>query len=515
MKPNGRLLGLLLIIALCLMVWSCVQKQEPAAKPANIRIGIATFSHETCTFCPDPTGIAEWEFYGPPLRGGEVLKSDEYIRGFVGMAQEYGGVDLIGIYSPREAKGGSSGSWITQEAFDKYTNGMAEDLKQAGRLDGVYLALHGAMAVTGVPKPEAEIVRRIRKVAGKIPIFVTLDLHANEDHELSDAADAVFIIKRYPHFDSAEQGECAARILIRTIRGTYKPTMATRKPGVITPSVFQGTGTSPAMEIMERARIWENRAKDAFVSVAFGFAYADVPDVGATVMVVTNNDQKLADKIAEDMSNFIWLNREAFAGKKLPKTKEGVSQAIAAAKAGKKPVIVADHSDRTGNSTHILAELIRQGAKNFCITTLSDKKAIDEIAAKAKVGDTVTVNVGGYADQFAGNPVKITGKVDFLDKYDKFDKVAVLHFGDNNRVILTPLLHQVMDPDIFEPLGIHMKDLDIIVLKSRVHFRRGFVETGIAGAVYEVDAPGLGPADLSTIPYKNIPKDLYPLSKKM
>jgi microcystin degradation protein MlrC len=62
---------------------------------------------------------------------------------------------------------------------------------------------------------------------------------------------------------------------------------------------------------------------------------------------------------------------------------------------------------------------------------------------------------------------------------------------------------------------LYMKDLEIIVLKSRVHFRRGFVETGIAGAVYEVDAPGLGPADLSIIPYKNIPKDLYPLAKKM
>lgn len=515
MRMIWKLMGILLIVGLSLTVWSCGQKQQEAVKPANVRIGIATFSHETCTFCPDPTGVAEWEFYGPPMRGDEVLKSDEYIRGFVRMAQEYGGVDLVGIYSPREAKGGSSGSWVTQEAFDKYTNGMAEDFKQAGHLDGIYLALHGAMAVTGVPKPEAEIARRIRKVVGKTPIFITLDLHANEDHELSDAADAVFIIKRYPHFDTAEQGERAARILMRTIRGTYKPTMATRKPGIITPSVFQGTGTSPAMEIMERARIWENRAQDAFVSVAFGFAYADVPDVGATVMVVTNNDQKLADKIAEDMSNFIWLNREAFAGKKLPKTKEGVTLAIAAARAGKKPVIVADHSDRTGNSTHILAELIRQGAKNFCITTLSDKKAIDEIAAKARVGDTVTVNVGGYADQFAGSPVKITGKVDFLGKYDKFDKVAVLHFGDNNRVILTPLLHQVMEPDIFEPLGINMKDLDIIVLKSRVHFRRGFVETGIAGAVYEVDAPGLGPADLSTIPYKNIPKDLYPLAKKM
>lgn len=503
----------------CVMICLCVSlgaiAQSPArSAPSPVRIGIATFSHETCTFCPQPTGIAEWEFYGPPMRGAEVFRAGGYIRGFVDAAHEYDGVDLIGIYSPRDAKGGSSGSWVTREAFDKYTAGMAEDLKQAGRLDGLFLALHGAMAVTGVPKPEAEIVRRMRKAVGQIPIFVTLDLHANEDRELSDAANAVFIIKRYPHYDTALQGERSARIMIRTIRGSYKPVMATRKPGIITPSVFQGTDMSPSMDIMERARKWEERTKDAFVSVAYGFAYADVPDVGATVMVVTNNDQKLADSIADDMSAYIWRVREQFAGKKLPKTKEGVTRAIAAAQEGKKPVVIADHSDRTGNSTHILEELIRQGGKNFCITTLADERAVNEIAAKAKVGSMVTVNVGGYADQFSGNPVKITGTVDFLGRYERFDKVVVLRFGENNRVILTPLLHEATDTGIFPPLGIKLADLDIIVLKSRVHFRRGYYENGLAGTILEIDAPGLGPADLSTIPYKNIPKDLYPLFRK-
>jgi len=377
----------------------------------------------------------------------------------------------------------------------------------------VYLALHGAMAVTGVPKPEAELVRRVRQAVGQIPIFVTLDLHANEDHELPEAANAVFIIKRYPHYDSYEQGERAARILIRTVRGAYKPVMAARKPGVITPSVFQDTAMSPAMEIMERARIWEHRAQDAFVSVAFGFAYADVPDVGATVMVITNDDRKLAEEIAQDMSDYIWRMREQFAGKKLPKVKDGVAQAIAAATAGRKPVVVADHSDRTGNSSWILEELIRQGASRFCITTIADSRAIDEIKAKAKVGDTVQVNVGGYADQYAGKPVPIRGKVEYLGNYGNHPAVAVLQFGDGNRVILTPLLEQVTDTDIFEPLGIKLSDVDIIVLKSRVHFRRGYVENGFAKEVVWIDAPGLGPADLSGIPYKNIPKDLYPLTK--
>jgi microcystin degradation protein MlrC len=500
----------LIFLVGALVFGSGCQKTSGRGKP--IRIAVARFSHETCTFCPKPTTIEDWEYYGPPSR--DLLSSNEgYIGGFKTMCEEYGGVELVGVLSPRGARGGSSGSWITQEAYDKYSYGIVDDLKDQGPFDGVFLSLHGAMAVTGIPKPEAELVRRVRAAIGDIPIFVTLDLHANEDHELSDVADAVFIIKRYPHYDTTLQGERAGRVMIKTIRGKYKPTMATRKPGVITPSVFQGTGVSPAMEIMERARRWENQRKDAYVSVAFGFAYADVPDVGATIMVLTNNDQKLADQIADDMSDYIWRQRHEFAGKKLPKTKEGVALAIAAAKDGKTPVVIADHSDRTGGSTHILEELIRQGAKNFCIATLRDERALEKIGAEFKQGDAVDVELGGYSDEFAGNLVRIKGTIEYLGNYRR-ETVAVLNFGANNRVILTPHLTQVTTPGIFEPLSIPLEELDIIVLKSRVHFRRGFHETGLAGAIIEVDAPGLGPADLTVLPYKNIPKDIYPVYTK-
>ncbi len=221
---------------------------------------------------------------------------------------------------------------------------------------------------------------------------MTLDLHANEDHELSDAADAVFIIKRYPHYDAALQGERAMRIMLRQIKGTYKPTMATRKPGVLTPSVYQGTGTSPAMEIMERARIWEERRKDVFVSVAYGFAYADVPDVGATVMVVTNNDQKLADQIAD---GHVRLHLEEARGRsparRCRRRRKAWRLAIAAAKAGKVPVVVADHSDRTGNSTHILEELIRQGGRRTSASPPSrTRRRSTRSRRRRKVGDRIT-----------------------------------------------------------------------------------------------------------------------------
>jgi len=483
------------------------QKQE--RRPH--RIAVATFSHETCTFCPGSTSVEDWEFYGPPTK--DILNENTgYIGGFKRFCEEFGGVELVPITSPRDARGGSSGSWITREAFDKYAGLIVSDLTQAAPLDGVFLALHGAMAVTGVPKPEAELARRVRAAVGSIPIMVSLDLHANEDQELAEAADAVFIIKRYPHYDTTLIGETAARVMIAAIRGQYKPVMAVRKPGVITPSVFQGTGTSPAMEIMERARIWECEHPGVYVSVAFGFAYADVPDVGATVMVVTNNDRKLAAEIADDTAAFIWLKRKEFAGRRLPQTKEGVALAIRAVKEGRRPVVIADHSDRTGGSTHILEELVRQKAANFCLATLRDEKALEALAGR-EVGDAVSLDLGGYADEFAGNPVPIEGTVEFISPPGR-EMIASLKIGGNNHVILTPQLMQVTSARILDRVGISLNEVDIIVLKSRVHFRRGFADTGIAGAIIEVDAPGWGPADLSILPYKNIPQGLYPLDRK-
>jgi microcystin degradation protein MlrC len=482
------------------------------SRPEIMRIAVAQFSHETCTFCPDSTTIEDWEYYGPPTR--EILDSEQgYIGGFKTMCREFGNIELAGILSPRGARGGSSGSWNTREAFDKYTGLIVEDLEERGPFDGVFLSLHGAMAVTGIPKPEAEIVRRVREAVGDIPIMVSLDLHANEDHELAEAADGVLIIKRYPHYDTALTGERTARLMVNTIRGDYHPVMAVRKPGVITPSVYQGTGVSPAMEIMERARRWECRYPGVYVSVAFGFAYADVPDVGATVMVVTNNDQKLADRIADDMNDYIWRMREVFAGKVLPGTKEGAAMAVTAVEQKKTPVVLADHADRTGGSTHVLAELIRQEASNFCIATLRDENAIDEIAENYQTGDSIQIEVGGHTDRFAGDPVFLDGILTFFGEYGR-DRAAVISFGVNNHVILTPHLHQVTTTAIYEPLGIDLESIDIFVLKSRVHFRRGYVENGFAETIIEVDAPGLGPADLSLLPYQNIPDDLYPLNKK-
>ena len=494
-----------------------------------MRIAVASFSHETCTFCPRPTTVEDFE-KGVVHHGDEVVanakKVKGYLRGFISVAEKEG-AELVGILDASRSWGGSSGSWLTPECFDRYADGIANGLREAGRLDGVFLALHGAMAAKEHHKPEAEVVRRARRAVGDdVPIMVTLDLHANEDHELTDAADAVFIIKTYPHVDKEESGMTAARWMIDTVRGVKRPTMAIRKPGVISPSVFQGTGIHPGKTIMDRCREWEAKERDVYVSVAFGFAYADVPDGGASVIAVTNGDQELADRIAQDVSDLVWELREPLARRKIPKSKEGVAKGIELAKKGKTPVVLADHSDRMGDSTHILKELLAQGAANFGVSSIADPVAVERLMKENKVGDTVTLKVGAYTcTEYAGEPVELTGKVEFLGVGDyrltgpkdtgrlqRVGPTASLDLGNNNHVVVTSTLHQCQDSEGFNHFGIDFDSLDIMVIKSRVHFR-AFYETA-AAEIIEVDAPGLGAADLSQFEYVNEPKGLYPIDPK-
>lgn len=494
----------------------------------KMKIAVASFSHETCTFCPKPTTVEDYE-RGGVYYGKDVLEKERgvesYVNGYIKVAEQED-AELVGILSAANSWGGSSGSWLTKECFDKYSNGIAEGLRNAGRLDGVLLALHGAMASKEYLKPEAEIVRRARKAVGNIPIMVTLDLHANEDHELTDAADAVFILKTYPHVDSEETGMLAARCIVKTIRGELKPTMAIRKPGIITPSVFQGTFYNPAKQVYDRVRGWEARGGDVYgVSVAMGFAFADVPDVGATVIAVTNNNKQLAEEIAQDISDFMWKIRQPLANQKVPDVKNGVAQALKAVKKGKRPVILADHADRTGDGTYILRELLARHAKNFAVATIADPKAIQQIQRKSGLGRKVTVKVGGWAAKESGRPVSITGTVEFLGNGDyvttgpmgrgrknKLDTVAVLNLGNNNHLLITPTLHQVLDDAIFKAYGINFNTLDILSLKSRVHFR-AFYEH-VAKEIVPIDTPGFGRANLRKFKYKNIPEDIYPIGKK-
>jgi microcystin degradation protein MlrC len=482
----------------------------------DLRIAVARFQAETCTFCPGgDTEIDRWTRLRPVLQGDEVLTSGAYTSGFTARALEYGNVELIGLASPYEVFGSSSHSWNTEATFNHFMDGIITDLRANLPVDGVYLALHGGMAVRNVPRPEAEIARRVREVVGpEVPIVGTFDLHGNEDEQFLEHADMAFVVKRFPHYDAYIQGERAARMLIRTIRGDFVPTTAVAKPGIITATVLQWTGASPAMDIMERARRWESRNNDAYVSVFFGYPWSDVADVGATAIAITNNDQALADEIAKDMSDYMWRVREEFAGGAFPMPPDAVRAARRAVAAGEMPVAMGDYSDRSGDATFILRALIDQGVSNFLYATLRDERALDALETNdAQPGDAFAMNVGGFAGPASGSPVHVEGTLVYRGEGLDFEHIAAIEFGDNNMLILTPAYAQVIFPEPLRFGPIEPDNYEVIVVKSRAHFRRGFDETGYAKTILVVDAPGpfVGTTRLDALDYEFAPIDeLYP-----
>jgi microcystin degradation protein MlrC len=482
-----------------------------------IRIAVLQFAHETVTFLRNDTTLEDFIYPGSPAKGEALLAHDpkSYMGGFVKVAREYDGVDLVGIESPLWPRTGTGSGWITEEAYETFLGRMIEGLKAEGPFDGVYLSLHGAMGVRGVARPEADIARRVREVVGQGAFIVgTFDPHGNEDAEFLAGADMAFTVKYFPHYDSHLQGERAARMLVRAIRGDYTPSTVTVKVPIITATVLQWTGASPWMDLVQRALTWEAREPDVYVNVFFGFPFADVPDVGLTFQVMTNGDPGLARRIADDRSGWAWRRRAALLETaKVHLIPDGVRLAREAANKGATPVVLADHSDRSGYATWILKEVIAQDLSDVLIATVADAGAIDALKAKGvKAGDAFDMDVGGRVDESAGPAVRITGKV--LGAVEAHGSFWVsVGFGRGNVVLLSRYLTQILYPDELKGPGFDLAQFKVIAIKSRVHFRRGFDDSGFAGTILLVEPvePFLGTVRLDGLPYKNVDlKKFYP-----
>ncbi len=443
-----------------------------------------------------------------------------YMGGFVKMAREFDGVELVGIESPLWPKTSIGSGWVTEDAYETFVGRMIAEIKASEPFHGIYLCLHGPMAVRGVLRPEAELARRVREAVGpNVFIAATFDLHGNEDDAFLRYADMAFTVKYFPHYDGYLQGERAARTLVRAIRGDYKPAHVTLKVPIISATVLQWTGASPWMDLVQRALTWEAREPDVYVNVFFGFPFADVPDVGMTIQVLTNGNPELAAKIGRDMAETAWRQREALlTSTKIHTIPEGVALAKQAVQSGETPVVLADHSDRSGSATWLLREIIAQDLSNTVIATITDAAATAKLKAQgAKAGDAFDMEVGGLVDESAGQPVRVQGTIlKAVEGYGQF--WVSIKFGRNNVLILSTYLVQIIEPFSLKDLGLDISAFQIMAIKSRVHFRRGFHDNGFARTILLVEPtePFLGTVRLDKLPYENVDlKQYYPYGNPM
>jgi microcystin degradation protein MlrC len=399
---------------------------------------------------------------------------------------------------------------------------MIDQLRAIGPFDGVYMALHGAMAVRGVARPEAEIARRVRDAVGpQAKLAATFDPHGNEDAEFLRHADLAFCVKYFPHYDMHLQGQRAARMLLRAIRGTFRPATVTRKLPILTPTVLQWTGAPPWSDLIQRALTWDAREPDLFVNVFFGFPWSDVPDAGMTFQVTTNGKPELAERVARDMAAWAWRRRaDLVATTAIHRMGAGVALAKQAVAAGQAPVVLADYSDRSGYATWLLREILAQGLRRTLVATIADPAAVEAVlAAGATPGAPFDRLVGGLVDPSAGEALRITGTVlgaataTTPRAMGGGQRWAMIRFGDGNVLVLSPFLVQITEPEELWSLGLKPEEFDVIALKSRVHFRRGFDDSGFAPTILlvEPEEPFLGTARLEALDYQHLdPRSFYP-----
>src|SRR6202165_5915217 len=97
----------------------------------SIRIAVLHFSHETVSFLKNDTTLEDFIYPGSPAKGEALLKSGakSYMGGFVKMAREFDGVELVGIESPLWPKTYTGSGWVTQEAFETFVGRMIAEIK--------------------------------------------------------------------------------------------------------------------------------------------------------------------------------------------------------------------------------------------------------------------------------------------------------------------------------------------------------------------------------------------------
>lgn len=489
------------------------------------RILVAGYQHETNTFAPS---LADWaafnrgESFPAFMRGQTVIDQltgiNIPIAGFMDAAKRWQW-DLV----PSAWAGATPSSYVTQDAFERITQAILEDVRSAlmQGLDGVYLDLHGAAVAEHADDSEGELIARIRQLVGpQIPIVASLDLHANVTPRMLVQSDALVSYRTYPHIDMADTGELAAQLMQRRLKlGRKEPVHARRFPFLISLNA-QSTWMEPAKTAYSQL-LELDQASGVMLSFCMGFPASDFEACGPVVWGHGPQAEQVVERLFKAVSEpSLWRPDWMPA-------REAVVQAMATASSASAPVVIADTQDNPGaggdsNTTGMLHALLRQGAgkaypSQVALGLMFDPEAAQK-AVEAGVGAQIDCSLGKavpiFTGQFSDPPVQAHFTVKAISdgqcvlKGPMMTGVTV-QMGPSACLEIEGILvavvsgkMQLLDRELLRTVGIHAENMKIVVAKSSNHFRADFMP--IASQVIVAKAPGPMAADPGDLPWKKL-----------
>jgi microcystin degradation protein MlrC len=427
---------------------------------------------------------------------------------------------------------GASGP-VDQPFFEWVVRRMVEELerhiREGGPLDAVFLSQHGAAIATGDIDPDGTLFRAVRAVIGPdVPLLCTLDLHANVNQTMVDLTQMMVSYRCNPHTDMADRGADCARHLQRLLAGE-RPARGFQKLPFIPPSTSQNTKAGPYADLIAFGQqyvggeVWD-------VSINSGFSLGDTPKNGMSV-IVTADTQDRADQVAREVAAQAWATRHNFVAR-LTSIEDCAAMAVAASRDPAKPALLfADVADNPGgggggNTPYLLEAFHKAGVEGCALGPFFDP----ELAAEAhRLGEGVqfpaTFN-RKPSTEFSGT-LTLPGRVVKLSdglfvgrrgmaagRQMDMGKAAAIQVGGIT-VVVTTYRHQALDPMFFESLGIDLRKLRSLIVKSRGHFRAGFDDIFSDAQIIEADAPGLTTPMLQRVPWREVPRPIFPLDPEM
>ncbi len=485
-----------------------------------MRIAVGGFSQETNTFLPVPTEVEDFEaFY--VHRGNELLTAFGPARvevpGFLSVLRA-SNIEPVPLIAAVALAGGP----VSRRAFETLAGELLQRLRDAGPVDGVLLALHGAMVLEDEPDAEGEFLERVRAaLPANTPIGVSLDLHGHIRPRMLQPNTFLIGYREYPHIDMFETGERVARQMLEALAGRSHPMMAMAQRPLLVSPINARTDSPPLSRIVAAARRMEETGRILHASLFPVQPWLDVPHLGFTALVCAET-APAAQEAADELADMAWQARDDFE----PDLVE-LDEAIRIGLGSDGTTVVGDGGDApssgsAADNTGVLRALLAAGADHagrLSYVTLCDPEAAAE-AARAGIGATVTLQVG-HKKFRDGEPLSVTGVVRTLTDgvFTMQDKgmqgaevrtglTAVLAIGDI-RLALRSLKALEWDTGLFHSVGLPLAHAALVFVKSPSHFRVSYAPH--AARVLAADTPGTTRGNMRRLVFHNVTRPLYPL----